>query len=166
VVVPRGDLAKLSGSEFRDLDEFGYYLECGGILLPCSNAHLMNHSCDAAVLDFGLDFAVAVRDIAAGEEVTCDYRTFSSDSEWEVQCRCGTAHCCGTVCPADGADARLHGFWRQRLAPALDRVMHARQPLAQALQCSGAWRSIAVEHRIPEPEAGFSIRNPEFLRLL
>src|SRR5262245_25946217 len=96
-VVPAAELKHVPTADFQDLDELGYYLEDGDILLPCSNACRMNHSCDAAVLDFGLDFAVAVRDIRPGEEVTCDYRTFASDPDWVVQCRCETSACCGTV---------------------------------------------------------------------
>src|SRR5262249_15517340 len=107
IVVPAEEIASLSPGDFRDFDEFGYYLEHGGILYPCSSAHLMNHSCEAAVLDFGLDFGLAVRDIAPGEEVTCDYGTFASDPPWELRCRCGTTNCRGVVRPTDGEDARL-----------------------------------------------------------
>lgn len=51
------------------------------ILLECDNGRFMNHS-DAPNTDFS-DFrgAVALRDIEAGEELTCDYADFFVDYE-------------------------------------------------------------------------------------
>lgn len=56
----------------------------------------VNHSCDpnAGVReDVRL---VALRDIAAGEEVRFDYSTTVSDG-WTMACRCGAASCRGVV---------------------------------------------------------------------
>ncbi|MFJ5726877.1 SET domain-containing protein [Streptomyces paradoxus] len=102
------------------LDEFGYRLDDRGLILPCGGAHLLNHSCEAVALDHGLAAGIAVRDIRAGEEVTCDYRTFTADEPWEFTCRCGTPSCAGTVrTAADGAGEALTRTWRQRMEPAL-----------------------------------------------
>src|SRR5262249_25478791 len=50
-----------------------------------------NHSCDpnAESNDEGL---VAVRDIQADEEITCDYALLSSKS-WSMVCNCGALNC-------------------------------------------------------------------------
>ena len=58
----------------------------------------VNHSCDPnAVLDFERLELVAVRPIAAGEEVSTNYLTF----EWEMvepfACRCGASRCLGEI---------------------------------------------------------------------
>lgn len=53
--------------------ESGLYVLCG------DNAKFMNHSAAPNCDDAGA-FTVAVRDIAAGEELTCDYRSFDADS--------------------------------------------------------------------------------------
>lgn len=45
----------------------------------------------------------AMRDIAAGEELTFDYAT-GDDDDWEMECRCGAATCRGR---ATGQDWRL-----------------------------------------------------------
>jgi hypothetical protein len=61
---------------------------------------LVNHSCAPnAGLRFGEDgvFLVAIRPIAAGEEVSWDYATTLSDPDWTLPCDCRSAGCRGTV---------------------------------------------------------------------
>lgn len=61
---------------------------------------LINHSCDP---NAGLKFQhidihlVAVRDIAAGEEVTWDYSTTLFETPWVMNCACGSQICRGTI---------------------------------------------------------------------
>jgi hypothetical protein len=154
------EVDQLPGPQTQWLDEFGYRLSDGGLLLPCHNAHLMNHSCEASVLDFGLDFGVAVRDIAAGEEVTCDFRTFTDDPFWQVACRCRTAGCAGYLTPQDGVDPRLQTEWRTRVHRALEHLIQAPQPLDDELiECSALYRKL----RSGEGAAAGSIRAPAFL---
>lgn len=62
----------------------------------------INHSCEPNVGFAGNIVLVAMRDIAAGEELTTDYALFD-DYDGEIACRCGTASCRGTV---DGRDWR------------------------------------------------------------
>jgi SET domain-containing protein len=56
----------------------------------------VNHSCspNAAVIDNTR--LVAIRPIAAGEEIRFDYSTTVSDG-WTMECRCGAAECRGLV---------------------------------------------------------------------
>lgn len=57
---------------------------------------LINHSCDPnAGLRFadGGVFLVALRPIAAGEEVSWDYSTTLKDSDWRMLCECRSADC-------------------------------------------------------------------------
>jgi SET domain-containing protein len=51
-----------------------------------------NHSCDPNT-DRN---RVALRDIAAGEELTSDYAQFST-KDWEMTCHCGAKNCKGVV---------------------------------------------------------------------
>lgn len=68
------------------------------VLLGPPDRHV-NHSCDpnAYVLYEGDgSFLVARRDIALGDEITCDYNiNITGGTEWP--CRCGVARCRGTV---------------------------------------------------------------------
>ena len=60
----------------------------------------MNHSCDPSCwLRITADqFAlIALRDIAAGEELTFDYSTTMSGDDWTMPCACASALCRGTV---------------------------------------------------------------------
>lgn len=58
---------------FSYLDERGVYVLCG------DNARFMNHSLTPNCDDSGVA-TVAARDIAVGEELTCDYRSFDLES--------------------------------------------------------------------------------------
>jgi len=68
------------------------------VLLGAPDRHI-NHSCDpnAYVLYEGeRSFFVARRDIAAGEEITCDYNVnITGGTAWP--CHCGVERCSGTV---------------------------------------------------------------------
>jgi len=60
-----------------------------------------NHSCAANTGYRGLD-VVALRDIAAGEELTLDYADFCDDAMAPFDCRCGAPGCRGRITAAAG----------------------------------------------------------------
>jgi SET domain-containing protein len=62
-----------------------------------SNSYL-NHSCDPnAHVDWDGLCLRAKRDIAAGEEITCDYHTTDYELHEQFACRCGSAKCKGKI---------------------------------------------------------------------
>jgi SET domain-containing protein len=63
-----------------------------------------NHSCDPNIGITGQIVFVALRDIAAGEELTHDWAT-TDDDDYELECRCGAAQCRGMITGQD---------WRRR----------------------------------------------------
>ncbi|MGH7413167.1 MAG: SET domain-containing protein [Candidatus Rokuibacteriota bacterium] len=65
-----------------------------------------NHSCDPNLAIQGQIVLVAMRDIDAGEELTIDWAT-TDDGDYEMRCRCGSAHCRGTVTGKDWMKAEL-----------------------------------------------------------
>lgn len=134
----RAQIEAIPAASLEWLDEHGYWLDDGSLLLPCGEAFLMNHSCDAAVLDFGLDFGVAVRRIEPGEEVTCDYRTFVADPKWTFRCHCGTPQCVGDVSLERTVALALQADWRTRLVPALEAICGVRQPLHEIVAGTSA----------------------------
>jgi len=79
-------LAPLTGEEFESVMMF------------------LNHSCEPNVGVQGQIVFVALRDVAAGEELTLDYSTIDHDAE-PMTCRCGAATCRGTITGED---------WRRR----------------------------------------------------
>jgi hypothetical protein len=75
----------------------------------------INHSCEPNVGMGGNVLLVAMRDIAAGEELTIDYALFLSDTGFAMDCRCRTAACRGIVtgptgCAPACATATEDGF--------------------------------------------------------
>ncbi len=58
-----------------------------------SNAFL-NHSCDPnAYVDWNGVYLRALRDVGAGEEITCNYLTTDYELHEKFLCRCGSASC-------------------------------------------------------------------------
>jgi uncharacterized protein len=69
----------------------------------------LNHSCEPNVGFAGNIVLVAMRDIAAGEELTTDYALFD-DTDESMTCHCGTRSCRGTV---SGRDWQRPGLQRR-----------------------------------------------------
>lgn len=160
---PRAALGELPTERFQELDELGFYLSDGGIVMPCSGAALFNHSCDAAVLDHGLDFGIAVRDLRAGEEVRVDYRTFSDDAAWTMECGCGAPECARRIGPEQGLDSEVRERWRGHITLALRELKRLPQALHGELVRSSAvyeqWRSLG-EGLEEKCVASVSVRMP------
>ena len=66
----------------------------------------MNHSCDPSSVSRDVEgptgvvsyAQVATRDLAPGDEITCDYTLFDWDCDGhQFQCTCGSAHCYGYI---------------------------------------------------------------------
>jgi uncharacterized protein len=70
-----------------------------------------NHSCDPNLAIQGQIVLVAMRDVTAGEELTIDWAT-TDDGDYEMQCRCGSAHCRGTVTGKDWMKKELQEKYR------------------------------------------------------
>jgi uncharacterized protein len=71
----------------------------GMVIDGFGTAMFINHSCDPNCESEDADgriFVVAIRDIAAGEELTYEYNLYDSD-DVEQDCYCGAAQCRGTM---------------------------------------------------------------------
>lgn len=146
------------------LDTWGHLLVDGTLLVPCAGAFLMNHSCAANVLDFGLDFGISVVDIPTGAEVTCDYGTFYADEGWTMTCRCRMPTCRGEVSVTDYTRDELRRQWSDRLAEALPLVPAVAQPLGNLLAANSPTyrRVLAGATSVAEAGLGSSIVRPGF----
>lgn len=88
----------------------------------------LNHSCEPNVGFGGNTVLVAMRDVAAGEELTTDYAMFD-DYDGRMSCRCGTTACRGTI---DGRDwqrpdlqCRYQGYFSWYLQRRIDGLPRA-----------------------------------------
>ena len=81
-----GELNGLGDAERDYLRHYSYRSRfTGRYILPGDHERIMNHA-DAPNVGMNPDGSytcLALRDIAAGEELTCDYRTF--DAEWQLK---------------------------------------------------------------------------------
>ncbi len=77
-LISPGDLAQMPDSIRRFVDRYTYPhpAQAGTVVLDADNGRHMNHS-QTPNTDFrDAVFGYAIRDIAAGEEITCDYAEF------------------------------------------------------------------------------------------
>ena len=70
-----------------------------------------NHSCDPNVAIRGQIVFVAMRDVAAGEELTHDWAT-TDDLDYEMECNCGSPECRGTITGKDWQKPELQEKYR------------------------------------------------------
>jgi SET domain-containing protein len=73
-----------------------------------------NHSCDPNLVIQGQIVLVAMRDIAPGEELTIDCWATTDDGTHEMECRCGSAHCRGTVTGKDWMKPELQAKYKYK----------------------------------------------------
>src|SRR5690606_35792640 len=83
----------------RMLDRYAYASADGSFILCWDLARFVNHSCEPNAVSTGWEIDVALRDIAAGEELRNDYAVLNLDRGFA--CRCGAATCRRVVRPDD-----------------------------------------------------------------
>lgn len=77
VVLPASSLDSLPVTTREFLKMYGYVLD-GTMVLCSDHARHMNHSSDPNVIEIDDGSNVAARDIAVGEELTCNYFDFDA----------------------------------------------------------------------------------------
>jgi uncharacterized protein len=83
-----------------------------------------NHSCDPNIGVQGQIVFVALRDMAAGEELTHDWAT-TDDDDSRMNCRCGAATCRGIVTGKDWQKKGLQEKYRGYFSWYLQRKIEA-----------------------------------------
>lgn len=139
------------GPRYQALLERYAYLNAAGERVLCWDlGRWVNHSCEANALSSGWDFDLAVRDIAAGEELTNDYG--SLNLERRFRCHCGSPGCRRLVRPEDFE--RLVDAWDAAVADAFSQ-------LGQVPQALWSWvpRKRAVQAALRDPRRLPSIRS-------
>jgi len=84
-----------------------------------------NHSCEPNIGVAGQIVFVALRDIAAGEELTHDWAT-TDDDTYEVECRCGTSSCLGVLTGQDWRKPELQARYGEHMSWYLRRKIERR----------------------------------------
>jgi hypothetical protein len=94
-------------------------------IIPDDAADYMNHSCDPNAGLSGQITLMAMRDIAAGEEITFDYAMTDSSPYDEFACACGKPACRGRVSGNDWKLPELQARYAGWFSPYLQRRIDA-----------------------------------------
>lgn len=130
----------------RQTLRYSYLNGRGDRILCWDHGRFVNHSCAAACLSPGFDFEIAVRDIAAGDEITDDYGTLNLEEPFE--CLCGAPRCRGQVLPDD--PVRYAAEWDRLIAEAFPAIERVDQPLWDLVREKAAVKQVlAGELRLP-----------------
>ena len=123
------EVAALPQALARDLlDRFAWQASDGNFILTWDNARFVNHSCAPNCISSGFGFEIAVRDIAAGDELTNDYAELGLRDDETFACLCGAPGCRGHIIRADAV--RMRPQWTSQVFQGLRDVLRVAQPLA------------------------------------
>ncbi len=138
-------------------ERYAYIDGRGDSVLCWDHGRFMNHSCAPTCLSPGFDFDIAVRDIAMGDELTCDYGMLNIDEAFS--CACGMRGCRGTIEPYDGF--RQADAWDQLLERAV-RVLtkHHAAAVGAPFAIPRTASSRGAEGRSPVPSCRTHLRPP------
>ena len=118
-----------------------------GLLLTTVNetpGDWINHSCDPNVGIQGQVCLVAMRDIAAGEELCYDYAFTDSDAFDEFDCACGCGACRGRVTGEDWKLTQLQDRYGEFFSDYLKRRIAAMAEADQRSAVLTNWRPAAM----------------------
>jgi hypothetical protein len=106
--------------------EDGYYIICWDI------GKYVNHCCNPNCMSTGYSFEIAIRDIAAGEQLTDEYGIFNIEEEMEFICH--HANCRGRL---RVNDMELYGLeWDEVVRESLAYLQQVPQPLFSYLDAA------------------------------
>jgi uncharacterized protein len=115
---------------FAEADAAGTYVDTimldddvNLVLAPDQLVHYGNHSCDPSMWHIDPTTIATRRDVLAGEELTIDYATQTIHPEFELDCKCGSAICRGTVTGVDWTDPEWRRRYRGHVVPAVEQAI-------------------------------------------
>lgn len=114
------------------LDKFTYRNAEGNYILCWDNARFVNHSSHSNCMTTAYEFEIAIRDIAAGEELTDDYGYLNLEAPFKVIPEPGSNR--HIIYPDD----LLHYYpqWDEQLLKSFPHIVEVSQPLFQLLEPS------------------------------
>ncbi len=121
--LPKGEVILYITGRILDREQNdNIYLEGENSVQVASDAYIdptfpsvyLNHSCNPnAGIDSDLRL-IALRDIAAGEEVRFDYSTSMLERNWTMECLCGAFNCRGVIDDFDRLPRSVRDFYINR----------------------------------------------------
>ena len=89
-----------------------------------------NHSCEPNIAIQGQIVLVAMKNIAAGEELTHDWAT-TDDLDYQMQCACGSENCRGTITGKDWQKPELQEKYKGWFCWFIQRKLDARKTYSE-----------------------------------
>lgn len=144
--IPAGQLLLVMGGKILNHEQvtqvghtFSIQVEEDAYICPLQpeNAYRINHCCDPNAGVVGQINFVALRDIAAGEEICYDYAMTDGSPYDEFECRCGKSTCRQHV---TGSDWQLPELWQRygdHFSPYLQRRIRHLQSTIVAEAANG-----------------------------
>lgn len=144
-VIPAAEVQAMPAAYRALLEHFASVTPEGDLLLCWDHTRYMNHGCAPTIYSAG-NLEIAIRDIAAGEEITCDYGLMNSSSA--LDCRCGAPECRGRIVAEDVLN---HGErWDALARAALREARCVEQPLLRLHEHPAAVAALWAEpERMP-----------------
>ncbi|MEX0662076.1 MAG: SET domain-containing protein [Balneolaceae bacterium] len=129
-VVIEADDERLSDPRYKDLiDTYSFMDHDGKRIVSWDHAKYVNHCCQCNTMSTGYGFEIAIRNIAAGEEITDEYSMFNFPSS--IQLHCDKFPCRKSI---TSHDLKLyHKQWDEIVKSALNQFQQVDQPLAPFL---------------------------------
>lgn len=128
-LVSAAQLRALSETSDGDVDSIVVDQDVHLVVPPNTANHFLNHSCEPNLGWADAYTLVALRDIAAGDELTSDYATSTDDPDFVLYCHCETYRCRQVI---EGTDWRIPqlqqryaGHWVPYLQALIDGVRSA-----------------------------------------
>lgn len=126
VVIEPGD-ERLSDPRYKDLiDTYSFIDRDGKRIVSWDHAKYVNHCCQCNTMSTGYGFEIAIRDIAAGEEITDEYSMFNFPAG--IQLHCDKSPCRQFITSDDLK--KYHKEWDEIVKSALLQFPQVDQPLA------------------------------------
>jgi uncharacterized protein len=127
------DDSRLDDPRYKKIIETFSFIDRNGTrIISWDHAKYVNHCCHCNTMSTGYGFEIAIRDIAADEEITDEYGMFNFTYEMEIEC--DKVPCRNMI---SGNDLlKYHEEWDHKVRDALQRFKAVTQPLATYLDDS------------------------------
>ncbi len=117
----------------QQVERYAHVNAAGQRVLCWDHARYMNHSCDPSTVSVGVLMEIARRDLAPGDELTCEYGLDYITAPFP--CGCGAPTCRGTLVPEDAREQRVR--WDRESQQVFDWALTVPQPLAEVGPAAG-----------------------------
>lgn len=142
-VFSQAEAASLPEAYQQVLGRYAYVEASGNYVLCWDAGRYVNHSCDPVMLGVGRDFEITIRDIAPGEQITCEYGGLNLTGQ--LECACGATNCRGRI---GGRDVlRLCHEWDRTVQAMLPLARQVAQPLLAFTREPALWEAYVTGAR-------------------